>query len=556
MGKFLFFGVCLDSNDPKRAGRIRAVLDEDRGDSQTPQDYDALMLKGLLTEEKYSMYTTVEQLKWSKDDPHLYTPFLPYFINVVPKEAEDVTLMFFDSLNNTQNKLYMGPRVSSPEKLPFEKFNTARQGTSKGTRVKEGLNVTDSDISQNVFSEPTKISIDGRSNADIVFSGTENEDGEIVLRTGKLKKNKNRPEFPIFNDKPTFIQYSNYPSKLTLKQNKTNYEKPVEAIIRYLVEYDVFALDSPDSLNGNIKLYELKVKSGFKQMTNLDSPGLSTNFQTQNDLKVRAELNFTNQSISGTTYLINEFLEEVGTFNDKTLTDPPFNEGVLSGLTSGAFEKRGEYIDDFSSLSSGQDQNLNLFPFYYRPTKGFMEIVNSQDVATSLITNNANKVVENIGLTGVNNKKYYGFVLSKENPEPTTNTLTTTIINRKYEDERQGIVAQLSNKILFYSYDSVLPNRVNTNPITENLNNNEVGDNLGLAQENLVKLNDFGTEPIVRGEQLTELLTKIVLFLKTHVHGEGNTTQQGTQDGGTQLLDEIEDILTKGNYLNKNIRIN
>ena len=35
MGKFLFFGVCLDSNDPKRAGRIRAVLDEDRGEAHT-----------------------------------------------------------------------------------------------------------------------------------------------------------------------------------------------------------------------------------------------------------------------------------------------------------------------------------------------------------------------------------------------------------------------------------------------------------------------------------------------------------------------------------------
>lgn len=166
----MFFGVCLDSNDPARAGRIRAVLDEDRGnESQQPRDYDELMLKDLLTQEKYSMYATVEQLKWSKDDPHLYIPFLPYFINVVPKETEDVTLMFFDASNNTQNKVYMGPRISSPEKLPYEKYNSGRKGTSKGTTVKPTLNITDSDISQNVFAEPTKISIDGRSNADIVF---------------------------------------------------------------------------------------------------------------------------------------------------------------------------------------------------------------------------------------------------------------------------------------------------------------------------------------------------------------------------------------------------
>lgn len=379
------------------------------------------------------------------------------------------------------------------------------------------------------------------------------------MRAGKLTKNEKQPEFPIFNPQPTFVQYSNYPTELTLKEENVQYEKLVEAPIRYLVEYDVFGLDTPDSLNGNIKLYELIIKPPFKTVTNLDSPGLTTDFQLQNSLKVKVELNFTNQSTSGATYLINEFLEEVGTFNDKILTDPPFNEGTLSGLTSGAFEKRGEYIDDFSSSASGQDQNLNLFPFYYRPTKGFTEIVNSQDQASSLITNNANKIIKNVGITGVNNKKHYGFVLSKENPEPTTEQLTTKIVNKNFnEKKRQGIVAQLSNKILLYSYDSVLPNRINTNPITENSNDNEIGDNLGLAQENLVKLNDYGTEPIVRGDQLTLLLIKIVQFLKEHVHGSGNTTQQGTKnpDDPNQLMAEIDDLLDKGNYLNKNIRIN
>ena len=124
MAKVLFFGVCVDSNDPAKAGRIRAVLDEDYKGAQVPTDYDANTLKDLLTQEKYSMYTTVEELKWSKDDPHLCSPFLPYFINVVPKESENVNILFYDPDNDTQNKMYVGPTISSPENLSYEKYTT------------------------------------------------------------------------------------------------------------------------------------------------------------------------------------------------------------------------------------------------------------------------------------------------------------------------------------------------------------------------------------------------------------------------------------------------
>lgn len=550
--KIIYFGVCVDSNDPAKAGRIRAVLDEDYKGTQTPTDYDAITLKDLLTQEKYSMYSTVEQLKWSKDDPHLVSPFLPYFINVVPQESENVKILFYDTSNDTQNKEYIGPTISSPEKLPYDKYTTGRLHTSKGTRVAPTKNISDSDISDNTFAQPTKISINGRSNADIVFSGTEGEDGEITFRAGKFIPNVSEPAFPIFNPQPTQLQLNNFPTKLSLEKELKSFEKIVEAEIRYLVEYDVFNLDTPNSLNGNIKLLELIPKSPFTLPTNLDSPGLTTNFQLQSDLKVRAELNFTNQSITGVTYLINEFLEEVGTFNEKSLTDPPFNEGVLSGVTSGAFEKRGEYIDDFSSLASGQDQNLNLFPFYYRPNVLFSQIINTQDSSDEV--NVANDIVKNIGITGVNNKKYYGFVLSKEEPEPRTETQQTTETQRNFDaSSRQGLMTAISNKIIFYSYDSSIVNKSATNPIVENENNNEIGDNLGLSQETLIKVNDEETEPTVRGDQLTILLVKIVEFLKTHVHGEGNTPPIAD---GVQLLAEIDDLMKQGNYLNKNIRIN
>jgi hypothetical protein len=81
MAKVIYFGVCIDSNDPSKAGRIRAVTDEDFKETQSPTDYDELELTSLLGQEKYSKYTTIDQIKWSVDDPHLVSPFLPPFIN-------------------------------------------------------------------------------------------------------------------------------------------------------------------------------------------------------------------------------------------------------------------------------------------------------------------------------------------------------------------------------------------------------------------------------------------------------------------------------------------
>ena len=87
----------------------------------------------------------------------------------------------------------------------------------------------------------------------------------------------------------------------------------------------------------------------------------------------------------------------------------------------------------------------------------------------------------------MNNKKYYGFVLSKEQPEPTFTEQQVIEINRDFDTStRQGVISALSDKIVLYSYDSAIPNKPTSNPIVENENDNEAGDNLGLSQETLM----------------------------------------------------------------------
>ena len=77
----------------------------------------------------------------------------------------------------------------------------------------------------------------------------------------------------------------------------------------------------------------------------------------------------------------------------------------------------------------------------------------------------------------------------------------------------------MSNKILLYSYDSVIPGKNSDNPNKVNSNKPETGQNVGIDQENLIKMDVNETEPLVRGEQLVKLLSKIVEFLEVHQHG-------------------------------------
>ena len=68
--KIIDIGICIDNKDPRGFGRIRArnseELDSTRANA-VPWD-----------------------TRWSKDDPFVYSPFLPSHINIVPKVQQAV----------------------------------------------------------------------------------------------------------------------------------------------------------------------------------------------------------------------------------------------------------------------------------------------------------------------------------------------------------------------------------------------------------------------------------------------------------------------------------
>ena len=556
MNKVIFFGVCVDNQDPALAGRIRAVLDEN-WEGKTPVDYDNDVLESLLNPtsgnpeliRKYD--SLVDKLKWSEDDPHICPPFLPPFVNIIPQVNENVKIIVYDPSNKTQNKEYIGPTISQPTKYSYQQYAGGRLHTSKGVRVKPTTNISESDISNNTFAYPDKIALSGRDNTDIIFGSS-----EILLRAGKFVENKTNPEFPVYNPQMSTIQITNYPSKLSLEEKEITKEIVEEVGIKYLVEYEIYDLNPTFGFTGKIALYEILSTPPFVSLPSSGGMGLTTPI---NNTKSRVELQFTTLPLSGVTDLINEFLSQVDCRGGFSLKTGPFQQ-PLTTLTPQWIKEAGlgDDIIDINTTASN-DEALNLYPFYFRPSLAFQDTLtfvspSESATVTEIKNRNAQTLTNNIRLLGVNGNKNYGLKISRDQSAPEITQETTIIDNARLDDSRrEGIINAISNKILLYSHDSTILDKEKRNPFIDNKNQGQAGDNMGLDQKTQITLNDKEMEPLVRGDQLVDLLTEIVIFLLNHTHKEPGTTPVESE---LEMGQKILTLLQEKNFLNQNIRIN
>ena len=85
-GQLIFFGTCVDAEDPSMLGRIRV--------QPINQNIEAInnSVKGF--DENSS--DPNKNGPWSPLDPYIYLPLLPYFVNQVPKKGENVMLFYYN----------------------------------------------------------------------------------------------------------------------------------------------------------------------------------------------------------------------------------------------------------------------------------------------------------------------------------------------------------------------------------------------------------------------------------------------------------------------------
>jgi hypothetical protein len=506
-----FFGRCLDANDPLMLGRIRAV--------STTDNYEQRIQSAV----GFDQFGTFEKNgPWSDKDPFIFLSYLPYFINQVPQENEMVMLFYFDARNRSgRNKFYMIAPYSSPTTINFEDFQSARTRLDFGRQnssvsfppIKNG-NGEFKNPTQNkgVFVEPSDISLNGRDSADIII-----KNNELILRAGKHLPFK-RGQIPVANDNRAFIQLTNY-DKQTVNGATKEYRRLTKENlkIKYLIEYYCLNPETQfDVFTGGVLIYEVP-DNQFSSEMQVGFFGYGTNYTGETNLIYQKQIN----SVSGVT----EFAKEI-------------NDILIN------FKDTPNLI---TSTPNGQQ-----FPFFYRPDINFRKTLTELTGNIDLIKlGNLTRIQDAVRLSTTQEIAGYGTVLNKRLdpniPLEAVDEKVTEKITEKI-DNSVGIVG--ANQLFFLSHKTNIEGK----PPGVDLKNTIYGVGYDSVVDNL----EPSTSPMVRGDELMDLLQLIVEFLLTHDHPypmlPPTPVALSSNISTQQVLTKLQEAYDK--VLNKNIRIN
>ena len=205
IGKILFTGVVLDSADPYRLGRLR-VQPENQTKSDILNSVDPKYLSS--TKDNISPIYL-----WTKYDPFVFLPLLPFSLNVTPRINESVNILYpvVQNVGNTQltkftdaARYYLPTSPSSPMAVVYENYISSKTNTSKGDNIAPTLPLAGNGgevpkDSRGIFPEPEDNAILGRGTTDIVL-----KENDVLIRAGKTKK-YDVNTLPTANDNRSFL---------------------------------------------------------------------------------------------------------------------------------------------------------------------------------------------------------------------------------------------------------------------------------------------------------------------------------------------------------------
>ena len=548
--KIVYYGVCLDSNDPLMAGRIRAVLDDDFK-TESPKNYDESKLAKIFNGDVGKaadnggdpIYATADAIKWSKDDPHVRNPFLPLYFNVIPRSGEAVKLISYmsnETATSGDDIEYIGPLISQPTKLGGESYGNSRIFTTKGTRQPNSVlpKLRGNTESQGVFPYEGTIALRGRFDSDLLFGNR-----QLILRAGQTQPQDKEVKIPKTNFTQSIIQLDNYSQELSLTKEEEKKEVQDDAPLNHIIEYEIvaeyFSGSSAIKLyDGNIQIYNLTPKDGKEPLLS-GKFGVSTDISSHSNKNFICVLRFERHTEDETIRLLNDFLYQA---QNDAVGSPPHNFEAIPTGVGASYQKVFEDEINFNSATPNLEKLMNLHPFYFRPTKDSLVI---------------DTIFPKISLLGV---EQFGRIFSKTNVFPEVKTETTEIDVESYEKRTQGITTVLSNEILLFSYDETIPEKGKPTPLVTSFksDNHELGDNVGVNQKTLVKMSRDNMEPLVRGEQLLILLTQMWDWIQNHEHGLAGTPPKDEAKETSVTKGGVEKLISsaKNTVLNKHIRIN
>ncbi len=514
--QFIYKGQCIDSNDPMRLGRIRAIL---KTENQSDRE---------IANENFGKQTYRE---WDERDPFVFKPLLPFFINTPPKENEYVHL-FYNNIKRKgdKDKFYIGGVYSSPTTSKFEKYDSAVTNFDEGTRNKPFANLLNEEGNyfyedvKGVYAEPDDVVLYGRGSCDIVI-----KDNTVLLRAGKNNKFE-RGQIPRKNENRAFLQLSKF-------DKRTVYGQPQKKLIfsfqhqelKKLVEY---SLTNPENGNniftGNIYIYNLSRKNGLSVSTS--------------DITIDREISESSKSLQTTINFVNKKLNEV----KKLIND------VLEGIIKGSIQNI--VSEDTVNITVSGPQRFdagNTFPFYYRPIKNLYNKVGGSNPSTNAQeVYNINTLMNGVKISSGDSTRGYGLVYDKNKTERVPfKPVSQGLIPKKTERYNKSVGIMGGDELYLLSHNSQKfdsDGKIDLKNTLYGIDENRVADEI-----------EAKTSSLVRGEELLELINLIIRYLVGHVHAYPGLPPVTQSIDGVRVDDLLQELLNASDkILNKNIRIN
>jgi hypothetical protein len=516
--RIMYGGTVRDIDDPLNVGRIRVLPDPPENVPQILKAYENVKDTTGNSVLNDTDDDVNEKAKFTDNDPFVYIPLLPLYVNITPSVGEYVHIIYMDIQNNPKrrNQFYIPGPKASPMNLQREVSLVSKSLMGEGMNFAKPLEIKDKNgsfkqgLSKGVFAELGDVGIYSKGRSDLIL-----KDSEILIRSAKTKE-LNQNKFPEVNEKRSFIQLSNF--DLTTKTEPEITRKQtvlVKSFVTKLIEYDIENLDNQyDSFTGSISLYGLP------------------------NIPITQSINFNENTVIPPSFTTPIFYYQFIGLPMSSVTS--LINTVIQGLNDGSISISGSTYE--------QPSDSSQFPFYFRPSKNINAYINNLSNYDSGIAANAKlnlvklrtgvKFLGSVGLNGsglVSDKGKMGLPFRQEETKFRYNS--TKVGNNGY-----SVIG--SEYVYILSHNTVIDGKQKVD-----LGKTTV---YGLEEKNLSTTIKENTEGLVRGDSLKELLNSIVNFLISHGHPYHQLPP--TPQGVDEITKNMAQFDTK--IINQNIRIN
>jgi len=516
--KILFPAKVITNKDPMMLGRVRAFPTTENFQEivKAAPSYCQVSVNQSQS-DNYGSTDISDECKWTIDDPFMFLPLLPFFINTTPAENEYIHVIYSNKDYKYIDQFYIQGPLSSPMSIQYENYLNSETFMSNGVRNKNSVSIKNldntykTDQSKGIFPEPGDNSLLGRGSSDVIV-----KKDEVLLRSGKYTGSLNPKQLPSGNSKRSFVQLSKFEQrKVDLPPYQgANLIEQVK-VVQKVIEWNIFNLNTTvDAFTGEITLYNIKP----------DLRSNSKNFKEETDVSdlysaPLYKVKFTGEKFVDVIYKINTFIKGV-------------NDGTIFIDPATFYKVQGE-----------------RFPFVFTPSKNVKLFLTNVNTTNTTEYNNALKFYQSIKYNQADKNSGFGLIFNNGKPGPLYDPKIEKVTPSEYLQAPITYASVGADKVYILSHESVIPSKGKIN----------LGETLyGIPQEKFTDDIFSKTNSMVRGEELMEFLNLLTKFLVGHVHPfHGLPPVPVAIDGSTNTGQIFQSLLNAPNtILNQNIRLN